>query len=60
MHRMQGLNWEFLLGKRYAPPYKPQVKGPGDTSNFDDYASLPPMSHPFPLTPDQQRMFQNF
>jgi len=31
------LNWEDLLEKKIAPPFKPTVKGEADTSNFDDY-----------------------
>jgi len=39
------LDWDELQKKKIAPPFKPTVKDPSDTSNFDDYpdsADLPP------------------
>jgi len=31
------LDWDDLQKKKIAPPFKPTVKDPSDTSNFDDY-----------------------
>jgi len=57
----QGLEWQYITAKKYAPPYVPK-KGASadDTSAFDDYSKLGPMTHPFPLTPDQQKLFVDF
>ena len=30
------MDWNKLYEKKIEPPYKPQVKGPEDTSNFDE------------------------
>lgn len=58
---LQGLEWRYIMEKRYAPPYQPK-KGasPEDTSAFDDYSKLPPVTHPFPLTHEQQKLFAEF
>jgi len=40
------LSWDDLLAKKIAPPFKPQVKGATDTSQFEDYpdsTELPPV-----------------
>lgn len=42
----QGLNWQQLLDKEIAAPYKPVVKSATDTSNFEEYPDsdeLPPV-----------------
>jgi hypothetical protein len=59
---LQGLAWEHVFHQRYQPPYRPDLAGPHDTSNFDDDPALAsrPMVHPFPLTADQQRLFASW
>eukprot|EP01071_Lankesteria_metandrocarpae_P005373 Lankesteria_metandrocarpae@DN3972_c0_g1_i1.p1 len=40
-----GLNWDELLEKRQPAPYRPTVRSPDDTSNFEEYpesTSQPP------------------
>ena len=32
-----GLDWQRLIQKRIEMPYKPKIKNPGDTSNFQQY-----------------------
>jgi len=45
-HRwFSGLNWDDLLDKKLTAPYLPTVRGPDDTSNFEEYpesTSQPP------------------
>jgi protein kinase A len=37
-HRyLNTININNLLAKKISPPYRPVVKGPGDTSNFSNY-----------------------
>jgi len=31
------LDWELLVNRKLPAPYKPPVKGKGDTSNFSSY-----------------------
>ncbi|KAI0216531.1 cGMP-dependent protein kinase 1 [Lamellibrachia satsuma] len=41
----EGFNWDGLRKGTLKPPYVPTIKGPTDTSNFDDYpedVDLPP------------------
>jgi hypothetical protein len=45
----QGLDWDQLLRREIAAPYKPSVKSATDTSNFEDYPDsdeLPPVVSP--------------
>ena len=36
------------------------TKGADDSSNFDDYSTLPPMQHDFELSQNEQLLFQGF
>ncbi len=56
----QGFDWKLMLHKRYQPPFKPRVASADDTSNFDDFATLAPAVHPFPLTAEHQKLFSAF
>ena len=41
-HRwFSGFDWKTLYQKRMQPPYIPEVKGEGDTSNFTQYPDSP-------------------
>jgi len=47
-------NWDLILQKKVAAPYKPTVKSAGDTSNFSSYPdsdslspALKPSEDPF-------------
>jgi len=45
----QGLDWDQLLRREIAAPYKPNVKSATDTSNFEEYPDsdeLPPVVSP--------------
>uniref|UniRef100_A0A3P9AI13 Protein kinase C n=1 Tax=Esox lucius TaxID=8010 RepID=A0A3P9AI13_ESOLU len=65
-HRFfQGVNWESLLHKKLAPPFVPQIKMPGDVSNFDEeFTKLKPVLTPpqtaYFLTAEQQEIFADF
>lgn len=39
---------------------RPSVKAADDTSNFDDYSSLPPIAHDHVLSKTEQAMFAGF
>jgi len=51
------LNWEDLVEKKIAAPFKPSVKGDADTSNFDDY---PDSDEQPPTVNASQDPFQNW
>ncbi|KAJ1723366.1 Serine/threonine-protein kinase, partial [Coemansia erecta] len=37
------INWDYLIGKQYEPPFKPSVASANDTSNFDEeFTAEPP------------------
>ncbi|KAJ2717315.1 Serine/threonine-protein kinase [Coemansia spiralis] len=37
------INWDYLIGKQYEPPFKPSVASAVDTSNFDEeFTAEPP------------------
>ncbi len=40
--------------------YRPVVKGSDDHSNFDDYSALPPLTHDFQLSQNEQLIFTGF
>lgn len=47
-HRwFKGIEWDAILNCRWAPPYVPKFKHPGDTTNFERYEEEPilPSSH---------------
>lgn len=49
----KNINWDDIYNKRVVPPFKPQIKSPTDTSNFDsEFTSVTPV-----LTPVQSGKF---
>ena len=43
----RNINWDDIYHKRVAPPYKPQISNPTDTSNFDsEFTSVTPVLTP--------------
>ncbi|CAH1635268.1 unnamed protein product [Spodoptera littoralis] len=51
------IKWRALLLNKTVPPYKPEVKNPGDTSNFRDFPEKLLVSSPDCLYPDE---FEDF
>lgn len=57
------VNWGDVLNKRIPPPYFPQIKAPGDVSNFDtEFTKEQPTLTPVhgQLTQKDQMEFQGF
>lgn len=43
----RNINWDDIYHKRVAPPFKPTIKSPTDTSNFDsEFTSVTPVLTP--------------
>jgi serine/threonine protein kinase len=43
----RGINWDDIYHQRLEPPFRPQIKGPTDTSNFDsEFTSVTPVLTP--------------
>ena len=58
-----GVDWKGLLDKRISPPFIPTIKGPLDTSNFDEeFTQETPQITPIhsTLTPGAQQVFEGF
>eukprot|EP00898_Chlorokybus_atmophyticus_P005851 jgi/Chlat1/6267/Chrsp44S09051 len=55
-----GVEWGAVVALEVPPPLKPTVKAADDTSNFDDYSELGPMSHEYELTSAAQELFSDF
>ncbi|CDJ65456.1 AGC kinase, putative [Eimeria necatrix] len=56
----RGLDWGLCLRRQLRPPYKPNTRGPRDSSMFDTYAESTESSAP-PIDPaTQQALFHNF
>ena len=55
-----GIDWTQLVNKTITAPIKPQVAGPDDTSQFDNYDDIPPMEHPDNLSEEEQSLFKDF
>ncbi|KAK9862106.1 hypothetical protein WJX84_003475 [Apatococcus fuscideae] len=56
----KGTDWGAAEALVHEPPIKPTVKSPDDTTNFDDYSSLPPILHDHVLSKTEQAMFTGF
>jgi len=57
------VNWDDVINKRIPPPYFPQIKAPGDVSNFDqEFTREKPTLTPVhgQLTQKDQMEFQGF
>ncbi|KAJ2724955.1 Serine/threonine-protein kinase [Coemansia sp. Benny D115] len=58
------INWDYLIGKQYEPPFKPSVASAIDTSNFDDeFTTEPPQDSYIPdsnLSETVQEQFVGF
>ncbi|KAI9260760.1 hypothetical protein BDA99DRAFT_513146 [Phascolomyces articulosus] len=57
------VDWKALLAKRISPPFIPTIKGPLDTSNFDEeFTQETPQITPVNslLTPGSQQEFEGF
>ena len=48
------------MNKTITAPIKPQVAGPDDTSQFDNYDDIPPMEHTDNLSEEEQSLFKGF
>ncbi|KAI7853524.1 kinase-like domain-containing protein [Circinella umbellata] len=58
-----GVDWKGLLDKRISPPFIPTIKGPLDTSNFDEeFTQETPQITPIhsTITPASQQEFEGF
>ena len=55
-----GIDWTQLVNKTITAPIKPQVAGPDDTSQFDNYDDIPPMEHTDNLSEEEQSLFKGF
>ncbi|XP_065910053.1 protein kinase C delta type-like [Dysidea avara] len=49
------MDWDKLLSKEIEPPFKPNVKSPGDSSNFDDDFLMEPVN----LSRPDKRLLQS-
>ena len=47
------LDWKGLLSKKITMAFKPNVKGPGDTSNFSSYPDSDNANPSAPLKPNE-------
>ncbi|KAL8439836.1 hypothetical protein Efla_004362 [Eimeria flavescens] len=56
----RGIDWNLCYHKKIHPPYKPNVRGPRDSSMFDSYAESTESSAPAVDAATQQALFQNF
>ncbi|RMD44923.1 hypothetical protein DV735_g87, partial [Chaetothyriales sp. CBS 134920] len=59
----KGVNWDDVYHKRVPTPFKPTVKDPKDTSNFDqEFTSVTPVLTPVQsvLSPAHQEEFRGF
>ncbi|KAJ1779031.1 Serine/threonine-protein kinase [Coemansia sp. RSA 2523] len=58
------INWDYLIGKQYEPPFKPSVVSAVDTSNFDEeFTAEPPQDSYIPdsnLSETVQEQFVGF
>jgi serine/threonine protein kinase len=54
-----GINFANVLQKRQSPPWKPVVKDPFDSSNFDNYKNPAPVKE-HSLSPEEQKIFSSF
>lgn len=45
------IDWKMLLSKKISMSFKPQIKGPGDTSNFNIYPDSDGVNPSAPLKP---------
>ncbi|KAJ2776847.1 Serine/threonine-protein kinase [Coemansia javaensis] len=58
------INWDYLIGKQYEPPFKPSVASAVDTSNFDEeFTAEPPQDSYIPdsnLSETVQEQFVGF
>ena len=45
------IDWKMLLSKKIPMSFKPQIKGPGDTSNFNNYPDSDTVNPSAPLKP---------
>ncbi|KAJ2597627.1 Serine/threonine-protein kinase [Coemansia sp. RSA 1722] len=58
------INWDYLIGKQYEPPFKPSVASAIDTSNFDEeFTTEPPKDSYIPdsnLSETVQEQFVGF
>ncbi len=46
------VDWKSLLSKKIPMSYKPPIKGPGDTSNFNNYPESDNANPSAPLKPN--------
>ena len=52
-HRwFKNINWDDIYNKKIDAPYKPNVKGNGDTSNFNDYSDSEEETPEIPVNDD--------
>ena len=61
----RGVEWSKLEAKQVTPPFRPQLKGPSDTGNFDDdflseKAQLTPIADKNLLASIDPENFQDF
>ncbi|GMH37500.1 hypothetical protein BSKO_05373 [Bryopsis sp. KO-2023] len=54
------IDFKAVAEKKTRPPIVPLVLSTQDTSNFEDYSSLPPMVHDQKLSSTEQMLFQEF
>ena len=56
---LSGINFGTVMQKKQNPPWKPIVKDPFDSSNFDNYKDTGPIRE-VSLTPEEQAFFSAF
>lgn len=56
----KGIDFKAMNLKKGRPPIVPLILSEHDTSNFEDYSSLPPMQHICKLSSTEQMLFQEF
>jgi protein kinase A/protein kinase X len=57
----ESVDWDVMVGRKYSPLMAPQVRGPDDTSLFDDYPEEPiDLSATSHLSAEEQRQFEGF
>ena len=58
-HRwFSGFDWKMLVTRKMAPPYIPEVKSEGDTSNFSNYPDSPEL--PKEVKPNEDPFLKNW